>query len=159
MKKLMIAAAAAFCGTVCFGELASANVVGYADKATENYTFIGPVFTQVGGSEAFTYGDIKVNCDETGNGDGSGWQPIADYICMLNENGTFVRKLVYLPAYLATELGVEKGWYDDVDVGNENFTTCWNNKVSYAPGEGFQMCATAGAGATVTINSALSLVE
>ena len=148
-----------FCGTVCFGELASANVVGYADKASENYTFIGPVFTQVGGSEAFTYGDIKVNCDETGEGDGSGWQPLADSIVVLDENGTYVRKLVYAPQYIADAYQCTKGWYDADAASEENYTDCWNNKITYAPGEGFQMSAAASMGATVTINSALSSAE
>ena len=143
------------CATVSLAELASANVVGFADKATENFTFIGPAFTQIGGGENFTYGDIKVNCDETGEGDGSGWQPLGDFICVLDENGSFVRKLVYAPQYIADAYECTKGWYDDVDVANEDYSTCWNNKVSYAPGEGFQVSAAAGMGATVTIKTAL----
>ena len=100
--------------------------------------------------------DLIVNCDETGEGDGTGWQPLLDGIIMLDENGTFVRRLVYLPQHLASELGVEKGWYDDADAAKEVFDTCWNDKVVYAAGEGFQVSATAGAGATVTIRSALA---
>ena len=100
--------------------------------------------------------DIVVNCDETGEGDGMGWQPLADSIVILNENGSYVRKLVYLPNYLASELGVTKGWYDSDAVNEENFSDCWNNKLEWAVGEGFQVSATAGAGATVTIKSALA---
>ena len=75
---------------------------------------------------------------------------------MLNENGSFVRKLVYLPQYLATEVSAQKGWYDDNDVGNEDFSKCWNDILEWAIGEGFQVSATAGAGATVTVKSALA---
>jgi len=103
-------------------------------------------------------GEIVVNCDDIGDGDGSGWQPLADYICILNENGTFVRKLVYLPKYLADSIEVSKGWYDADAAEDMDFSDCWNNKVTYAPGEGFQMCATAGAGATVTIKTALPVI-
>ena len=59
MKKLMIAAAAAFCGTVF--ALESANIVGYQNKATEtaqmNWTC--NTFVPVNG-ETMTLGDIKV---------------------------------------------------------------------------------------------------
>ena len=106
--------------------------------------------------KSITLGDIVVNCDETGEGDGSGWQPLADYIVMLNENGTYVRKLVYLPQFLATIYEAPKGWYDDDKASDEDYSECWNNEVTYAPGEGFQMSAAAGTGATVTIKSALA---
>ena len=53
MKKLMIAASAALCATVGFGELASANVVGYQDKGVRvGYTMTGPSFVSVGATEA-----------------------------------------------------------------------------------------------------------
>ena len=137
------------CATVSFAELASANIVGFADKATENYTFIGPAFTQIGGGEDFTYGDIKVNCDEEGGS--MGWQPLADYVCMLDSNGTFVRKLVYLPGYIAVEFEAEKGWYDDADVAKDDFTNCWNNE-PLTFGYGVQVCGTAGANAKATFS-------
>ncbi len=153
MKKLMIVGAAALCATVGFGAVESSNTVGFHDKDIENYEFIGPSFTKTGGSEAFTYGEIAVNCDETGEAADTGWQAMTDYIVMLNQNGTYVRKLIYAPQYVAADIGITKGWYDNDD---DQFATCWNNLVTYAPGEGFQMCATAGANATVTIKSALA---
>ena len=50
MKKLMIAATAAFCATVSFAELASANIVGYRTYTlTEDYTLMGLCFEDVAG--------------------------------------------------------------------------------------------------------------
>ena len=131
-------------------------IVGYNAGAVEGFTFVGPSFTKVGGTTVFKYSDIIVNCDETGEGDGSGWQPLLDSIVMLNENGSFVRKLVYLPVFLAEAFECDKGWYDEKAANNEDFSDCWNNKLEWAVGEGFQVSATAGAGATVTIKSALA---
>ena len=104
--------------------------------------------------KALKLSDIVVNCDETGGG--SGWQPLADSIVMLNENGSFVRKLVYLPQSLADEFEATKGWYDNNDANVDDFTNCWNDRIEWAIGEGFQVNATAGAGATITIKSALA---
>ena len=140
-----------YCATVSLAELASANVVGFADKATENFTFIGPAFTQIGGGENFTYGDIKVNCDETGEGDGSGWQPLGDFICVLDENGSFVRKLVYAPQYIADAYECSTGWYDDADVANEDYSTCWNSE-PLAFGYGVQVSAAAGMNSKATFS-------
>ena len=48
MKKLMIAATAALCGTVVFG-LESANVVGFLEKVgTQGYSLFTPTFADVG---------------------------------------------------------------------------------------------------------------
>lgn len=59
MKKLMFAAAAAFCGTV-FG-LESANVVGYQNKDLgENFNYTCPTFQAVS-SGSMKLGDIGVN--------------------------------------------------------------------------------------------------
>ncbi len=128
------------------GDVSSANIVGYNAGAVEGFAFVGPSFTKVGGATAFKYSDIVVNCNETN--EGPGWQPLLDSIVILNENGSFVRKLVYLPQYLATEVSAQKGWYDDNDVGNEDFSKCWNGE-ELEFGYGVQVSATAGAGATV----------
>ena len=149
MKKLMIVGAAALCATVGFGALESENIVGYNDKDVENFTFIGPSFTKVGGSEAFTFADIVVNCDETGEGDGSGWVPLFDSIVMLDANGTYVRKLVYAPQYIAEAFTCTKGWYDADDASEEIFTTCWNS-TSLTFGYGVQVSASSGVGAKAT---------
>ena len=126
----------------------SNNTVGYNTGAVENFTFVGPSFTKVGGGTTFTYADIKVNCDETGEGDGSGWQPLLDSIVILNENGSYVKKLVYVPQFIATELGVQKGWYDNDAVNDDDYSECLNSE-TLEFGYGLQVSATAGAGATV----------
>ena len=73
MKKLMFAAAAAFCGTVF--ALESANVVGYMDTTPVNssgYNFIIPTFVDVGAEEAtYDLNNIKIV-----GGDGSGMTEI-----------------------------------------------------------------------------------
>ncbi len=98
-------------------------------------------------------GDLQTNCDLTGE-IGTGWQALADSVVLLNENGTFVRKLVFLPGYIASEFSAEEGWYDNDAAAVEDFTSCWNDLVSWEPGEGFQVSADAGA--TITIKSALA---
>ena len=61
MKKLMIAAAAAVCGSVF--ALESANVVGYQDKGVRSgYTLTGSSFVSVGGADAkIDLTEIKVS--------------------------------------------------------------------------------------------------
>ena len=145
MKKLMFGLACA-AGLMAVGDVSSANIVGYNAGAVEGFAFVGPSFTKVGGATAFKYSDIVVNCNETN--EGPGWQPLGDSIVILDENGSFVRKLVYLPQYLATEVSAQKGWYDDNDVGNDDFSKCWNDE-ELEFGYGVQVSATVGAGATV----------
>ena len=73
MKKLMIAAVAAACGSVF--ALESANVVGYMDTTPKNssgYNFIIPTFVDVGANEAtYDLNNIKIV-----GGDGSGMTEI-----------------------------------------------------------------------------------
>ena len=106
--------------------------------------------------KTLSLGDIIVNCDETGEGDGSGWQPLLDSIVILNENGSYVRKIIYLPQFLAEAFEVTKGWYDSDKANDEDFSECWNTLLSWGVGEGFQVSASAGVGATITIRSALA---
>ena len=134
-------------------EVVSTDVVGYDNKPVSGYMFVGTDFINCDGTETATLGDLQTNCDMTGEL-GTGWQALGDSVILLNENGTFVRKLVFLPAYIASEIGATQGWYDDADVANDNYTTDWSNTVSWASGEGFQVSADAGA--TITINSALA---
>jgi hypothetical protein len=89
------------CATVSLAELASANIVGYREKPLNNFQFSGSTFVNVDESETLTYGDLKTNCDLTGEL-GTGWQAMADAIVELNANGSFVRKVVFIPAFLAT---------------------------------------------------------
>ena len=120
--------------------------------------YVGTPLTNVGGGETFTWKDIKVNCDETGEGDGSGWQPLADSINMLNINGSYVRQIIYLPQFFAEAYEVEKGWWDMDCTLDEDYTDpedCYNDKLVWEPGEGFQIHADPGT-ATITVKSALA---
>ena len=145
MKKLMIATAlAAFCGAVQADGISSANVVGYRAKPLNNFQFVGSTFTGVGGSETMTYGDLKTNCDLTGEV-GDGWQAMSDSVVELNENGSYVRDIVFVPAYIAGEYGAEAGWYEMNAVAiDEDYSTPLNDtQITF--GLGIQT-ATAGAG-------------
>ena len=152
MKKLMIAATlAAFCGAVQATGVTSANTVGYRAKALNNFQFVGSTFTGVGGSETMTYGDLKTNCDLTGEL-GTGWLAMSDAVVELNANGSFVRYVVYVPAYIAGEYNAEAGWYEmDAVTIDEDYSTPLNNtQITF--GLGIQT-ATAGAGdASITFS-------
>ena len=149
MKKLMIAAAlAAFCGAVQADGISSANTVGYRQKALNNFQFVGSTFTGVGGSETMTYGDLKTNCDLTGEL-GTGWQAMADAVVELDAGGSFIRKAVFVPEYVATEFGAEAGWYDEMAAIDEDFSTPLDStQISF--GLGIQTATVEGGDATVT---------
>ena len=122
------------------------NAVGYTQRPTANYMYVGTPLTAVGGGEAFTWKDVKVNCDETGDGDGSGWAALADSIVMLNQNGSFVRHVIYLPQFLAEAYEVQKGWWDMDCTLDEDYTNpedCYNDEVINF-GEAFQVHADPG---------------
>ena len=103
--------------------------------------------------KALKLGDLVTNCDLTGEL-GTGWQALADSVILLDDNGTFVRKLVFLPGYIASDIGATEGWYDNDDVTDDNYTKDWSDLVSWESGEGFQVSADAGA--AITIKSALA---
>ena len=103
--------------------------------------------------KTLTLGNLQTNCDMTGEL-GTGWQALADSIVILDAGGNFVRKLVFLPGYIAKDIGATQGWYDDDDVANDDYTKDWSDEVSWEPGEGFQVSADAGA--AITIKSALA---
>ena len=147
MKKLMLGLVCA-AALVATADVESGNIVGYNAGAVEGFTFVGPSFTKVGGVTTFKYSDIIVNCDETGEGDGSGWQPLGDSIVILDSYGSFVKKLVYLPEFLANEFEVSKGWYEENAASDEDFSNCLNDE-ELEFGYGVQVSATVGAGATV----------
>ena len=131
-------------GAVQADGISSANTVGYRQKALNNFQFVGSTFTGVGGSETMTYGDLKTNCDLTGEL-GTGWLAMSDAVVELNENGSFVRYVVYVPAYIAGEYGAEAGWYEmDAVTIDEDYSTPLNN-TPITFGLGLQT-ATAGAG-------------
>ena len=128
--------------------------MGYNQNAVSQFMFIGTPFQQVGGADNATLIDLKVNCPEDED-TGLGWLPNADAVVQLDANGSFVRKLVYIPTWLAEAVGCTKGWYDEVAFGNEDYSTRYDDLVSWAAGEGFQVCVS-GEGATVQIDSALA---
>ena len=120
------------------------QVVGYRNKELNNFQFVGSTFTAVGGGESMTYGDLKTNCDLTGEL-GTGWQALGDSVVELDENGSYVRDIVYVPAYIASEYGAEAGWYEmDAVAIDEDYSTPLNN-TPITFGLGIQT-ATAGAG-------------
>ena len=118
--------------------------MGYRSKPLNNFQFVGSTFTGVGGSESMTYGDLKTNCDLTGEV-GTGWQAMSDAVVELNANGSFVRNVVYVPAYIAGEYNAEAGWYDvDAVAIDEDYSNPLNDQpITF--GLGIQT-ATAGAG-------------
>ena len=108
-------------GAVQADGISSANTVGYRQKALSQFQFVGSTFTGVGGTETMTYGDLKTNCDLTGEV-GDGWQAMADAVVELNANGSFIKKVVYVPAYIANEFGAVAGWYDEMAAIDEDFS-------------------------------------
>lgn len=151
MKKLIALAAVATCGAALAVE--SANIVGYRNKDLNNFQFVGSTFIGVDGSETMTYGDLKTNCDLTGEL-GTGWQAMSDAVVELNANGSFVRKAVYVPEYIAGEYGAEAGWYDEMAAIDEDYSTPLD-ATAVTFGLGVQT-ATAGAGdAAVTFAGAV----
>lgn len=106
MKKLMIAATAALCGTV-FG-LESANVVGYHNStAAGESASLGPVFKQVGSTGAsYLLSDFTV----------SNMSPGEDCIQFLDpDTASVYLYATYIdPDVYGEELG---GWWDNDDIG------------------------------------------
>ena len=136
------------------GEGAKATFSGEV-KSTATITDVaGFMGVAICAPKAMTLGELKVNCPEDED-TGLGWLPNADAVVQLDANGSFVRKLVYIPTWLAEAVGCTKGWYDEVAFGNEDYSTRYDDLVSWAAGEGFQVCVS-GEGATVQIDSALA---
>ena len=99
--------------------------------------------------------DLITNCDLTGEL-GTGWQPMADGVVELDADGSFVRKIVFVPGYVASEFGAEQGWYDENDTVEEDYTSPLGQSVTFQPGEAFQVATAAGGDATISIKSALA---
>ena len=129
--------------------------VGFVNSPKTGYSFAGFCFPQVGGNEALTYGDLKVNCSEDGSTSEEGWIMMLDSIVVL-DGGSYVMDIVYVPEWAAEIYGeIAKGWYElDVyeDGADYNHTEdlCWN------AGEGFEVCIIDDLGATITIKSAVA---
>lgn len=100
--------------------------------------------------------DLITNCDLTGEL-GTGWLAMADAVVELDENGSFVRYIVYVPAYIAGEYSAAAGWYEmDAVTIDEDYSTPLGQSVTFQPGEAFQVATAAAGDATVTIKSALA---
>ena len=138
------------------GQIPLPSVVGYRNKELNNFQFVGSTFTAVGGGESMTYGDLKTNCDLTGEL-GTGWQPMSDAVVELDAGGSFIRRVVFVPAYIAGEYGAEAGWYEEDAVAiDEDYSTPLGQSITFQPGEAFQVAAAAAGDATITIKSALA---
>ena len=123
--------------------------MGYRSKPLNNFQFVGSTFTGVGGTETMTYGDLKTNCDLTGEL-GTGWQAMGDAIVELDAGGSYVRKAVFVPAYIAGEYGAEAGWYDmDAVAIDEDYSDPLNS-TTITFGLGIQTATVDGGDATVT---------
>ena len=101
MKKLMIAATAALCAAVGFGDITSQNVVGYNTLNTSNPTvMLGCSFRTMIGDDAMKLSAIQ--------GDFESMDEIQ--VSYLTDDG-FIEFNVY--QYLTTDDGVDaNGWYD-----------------------------------------------
>ena len=137
-------------GAVQASGISSANTVGYRSKPLNNFQFVGSTFTGVGGSETMTYGGLKTNCDLTGEV-GDGWQALTDAIVELNANGSFVRKVVFVPGYVATEFGGEQGWYEENAANDGDLSTSLDaSPITF--GLGIQAATAGGGDAHVTFS-------
>ena len=104
MKKLMFAAAAAFCGTV-FG-LESANVVGYSEANLNlDYTGVGPMFFSIG-EDVVSVQNLKIKGLTEAQGSGYTIAPITS-------TGNIPVKYFYWCGL--SEYGVKDGWYTTDD--------------------------------------------
>ena len=127
MKKLMFAAAAAFCGTVF--ALESANVVGFVQPSLQsNANLAGAPFDMVG-AEGMDIQQIKPAGDDLYGGGVT--------LKLLNANLGDLAEYVYLPAEEAPD-GETAGWYLD------DFQTLVEK--SFAPSEGFVIMCNLDAG-------------
>ena len=120
MKKLMFAAAAAFCGTVSFAELASQNVVGYAQQtanATRN-TMMTPNFLNVNSATGCKLSDLTVTgydapvWNEEDECYDNGCQGADFVLQFLNNNGSVAAKYYWLD-----NGEMPAGWYATMSGG------------------------------------------
>lgn len=127
MKKLMIAASAALCAAVGFGDgITSANVVGYQTKAlTDAYAYNLTVATfRAAGKDAdkMILGDIAASAD---------WMAGSDEVKTLLANGAVDKAYTYVGATDAAEWGCPAGWYLTADVKDDSIEDltpyCKNN--------------------------------
>ena len=99
--------------------------------------------------------ELITNCDLTGEL-GTGWQALTDAVVELDELGSFVRKIVFVPGYVATEFGGEQGWYEENAANDGDLSAPLGQTISFQPGEAFQVATAVGGDATVSFRSALA---
>ena len=134
----------------CLAEKSLPFDVGYRSKPLNNFQFVGSTFTGVGGTETMTYGDLKTNCDLTGEV-GDGWQPMADAVVELNANGSFIRKVVFVPGYVASEFEGDQGWYEENAANDGDLSTPLDG-TTITFGLGIQAATAAAGDAEVTFS-------
>ena len=120
MKKLMIAATAAFCATVSFAELASANVVGYStqDVKADQFYMVAVQFADVqAATDVANFNNFfATTCAPGSYGDGSdGTMANAPQIQVLNPDGLGYTKYYFInDAYDSSDNPVDGNcWADD----------------------------------------------
>ena len=130
MKKLMIAAAAALWATVGFGDVESANVVGYVQNATDaESASLGPVFKQIGtDGSSYKLKDISV----------TSMSPGEDCVQFLDtaSASTYLMATYCDPTEYGEELA---GWWDNDDIGGTEL-----NEEEFAAGTAFLCLFTSG---------------
>ena len=122
MKKLMIAATlVAFCGAVQADGITSANTVGYQAKtvtAGDRAMRSAATFLLVGENPtAIKISDIKQTAGDPGD----------LILCLYNDNVTRLAQYMFVSEEVATEEGIDSGWYildgdgnPDVEAGAQN---------------------------------------
>ena len=133
MKKLMIAATAAFCATVSFAELASANIVGYNTVTiNQEWTILAVNFSQVDGSNLTIQDAFPPQAGMTKGMSISD----SDQIQVLKDDGGY--KIYYLSNGTYKQMGKEKydeaidGKWRDAEVSAREAATA-----PLAPGQAF----------------------
>ena len=152
-------------GTITFGHGIQTATAGGGDA---NITFSGSVkstatITDVNGfmiiancaPKTIKLDDLITNCDLTGEL-GTGWQALSDAVVELDENGSFVRKIVFAPAYVAAEYNANEGWYDQDAVIEEDYKNPLGQDITFEPGEAFQVATAATGDATISFKSAMA---
>ena len=116
MKKLMIAASAALCAAVGFGDgITSANVVGYQTKALKGnaaYNLTVMTFKAAGkDADKMILGDISASAD---------WVSGNDQVKTLKANGAVDQAYTFVNEADAIEIGCPAGWYLKSDFDDES---------------------------------------
>ncbi len=99
--------------------------------------------------------NLLTNCDETGT-ESTGWEEKVDAVVELDNTGSYVRRLIYVPEWYAEGEEYSKGWYDGDEADDDSYTTELGSSVSFGGGKGFQVSISGSRGQKITIKSALA---